>query len=355
MNNTDKMLTYMKIECSYRVDFVDGWTPEALRECLGGACRVVLTAHTNADGDAVGSLTGMYALLRGVTCAEVTAMLPEGCPEDLAWLPWAERILSGKRDFRRCEEAIEEADLIVCMDLNSLERTGVLAEGLRRAKARRMLFDHHEGPDGEGFDVVVSDPGISSTCELVYWAFRETFGREAFGVDAATSLFTGLCTDTGTFSYGNERQGVYLAAAELSQMGIDPKGINLRIKNVFTEARLRFFGYAMSELLEVYPEQGAALMVIGKEEMGRYGVEGADLTGLVNEVMRLKDVDCAILVREEEGRVRLSLRSKCVTDVRRMARELFGGGGHERAAGAESTLSLAETVGVVKRRLGVKE
>lgn len=351
----DNVLTYMEIECRYKVDFVDGWNPEALRECLAGARRIVMAAHTNADGDAVGSLTGMYALLRRVTSAEVLPMLPDGCPEDLAWLPHTDMILSGKSELGRCKEAIAEADLIICMDLNNLERTGVLAEAMRTATARRILFDHHIGPDREAFDLVVSDPEISSTCELIYWAFRETFGREVFGVDAATSLFTGLCTDTGTFSYSNDQQSLYLAAAELSQMGIDPKDINLKIKNIFSEARMKFFGYAMSELLTVYPERCAALMVIDKEDMKRFGVESADLTGLVNEVMKLKDIDCAILVREEEGKVRLSLRSKYITDVNLMARELFDGGGHTRAAGATSLLSLEETVRVVKQKLGVTE
>ena len=342
---------YMEIGCRYEVNFVDGWSPEALRGCLERARRIVLTAHTNADGDAVGSLTAMYALLGRVTDAEVTAMLPDGCPEDLAWLPHADVVLSGKNDLERCKEAVADADLLVCMDVNGLDRTGVFADLLREASLVRVLFDHHVGPDRGAFDIVVSDPEISSTCELIFWAFRATFGHEVFGVDSATSLFTGLCTDTGTFSYSNRQQSIYLAAAELSQMGIDPMEINGQIKNVFTEGRMRFFGYAMSELLTVYPEKGVALVIVKKGDMQRFGVESADLTGLVNEVMRLRDVDCAILVREEEERVRLSLRSKRFTDVNCLARELFGGGGHTRAAGATSTFSLSETVRVVKQRL----
>ena len=358
---------YMEIECKYKVNFVDGWQPEALREYLAGARHIVMTAHTNADGDAVGSLSAMYALLHKVTellsnqvtesprhPVTLTPMLPDGCPEDLAWLPNTDLILSGKSDLARCKEAIAEADLIICMDLNNLDRTGVLADAMRKAKAKRILFDHHIGPDRETFDLVVSDPEISSTCELIYWAFRNTFGHTVFGVDAATSLFTGLCTDTGTFSYSNRQQSIYLAAAELSQMGIDPMEINRQIKNVFSVNRLKFFGYAMNELLTVYPDQSAALMVIRKEDMQRYGVESADLTGLVNEVMKLKDTDCAILIREEENKVRLSLRSKRFTDVNTLANELFGGGGHTRAAGATSLLSLAETVKVVKEKIGVR-
>lgn len=350
---------YMEIECGYKVDFVDGWQPEALRERLAAARRIVMTAHTNADGDAVGSLTAMFALLTNalthshINAFTLTPMLPDGCPEDMAWLPNTDKILSGKTDLDRCKEAIAEADLIVCMDLNNLDRTGVLADAMRASKAPRILFDHHIGPDREKFDLVISDPEISSTCELIYWAFRTTFGREVFDVDAATSLFTGLCTDTGTFSYSNTLPGVYTAAAELLHYGIDPMGINREIKNVFTPQRLQFFGYAISQRLTIYPEQQVALMVLRKSDMESYGVESHELTGLINEVMRLHDTDCGILIREEDGKVRLSLRSKTRYDVNRLAGELFGGGGHVRAAGATSLLTLDETVETVKRRLAL--
>lgn len=344
----------MKIECKSTIELVGGWSPDALRQKLEGARSIVMTAHTNADGDAVGSLTGMYAILRRVTKAELVPMLPDGCPEDLAWLPHTDVILNGKKDANRCREAIAKADLVVAMDLSNLDRTGVLTEFFREAKAPRILFDHHVDPDRESFEIVVSDPDISSTCELIFWAMSQTFSMEAIGTDAATSLYTGICTDTGTFSYSNRHESLYLAAARLLQMGIDPMEINHQIKNVFSFNRMQFFGYAMSQLLTDYPAQETALMVIRQSDMCRYGVESSELTGLVNEVMKLRDIDCAILVREEEDKVRLSLRSKCKVDVNRLAQRLFDGGGHERAAGATSHLSLEATVENVKVELGLK-
>ncbi|MBR1550211.1 MAG: DHH family phosphoesterase [Bacteroidales bacterium] len=344
----------MKIECKSTVELVGGWSPEALRQRLEGARSIVMTAHTNADGDAVGSLTGMYAILRRVTQAELVSMLPDGCPEDLAWLPHTEQILNGKKDIDRCREAIEKADLIVAMDLSTLDRTGVLADLLQKVKASRILFDHHVGPDRGSFEMVMSDTDISSTCELIFWTMSQTFGMDAIGMDAATSLYTGICTDTGTFSYSNRNESLYLAAACLSQMGIDPMEINHQIKNVFSFNRLQFFGYAMSQLLTEYPAQEMALMVIRQKDMDRYKVESSELTGLVNEVMKLRDIDCAILIREEEDRVRLSLRSKSKVDVNQLSHKLFDGGGHERAAGATSHLSLDATVEKVKKELGLK-
>ena len=344
----------MKIELNTTMTFDRGWDGAAVRDALQGARRAVLVAHTNADGDAVGSVMGMYHLL-AAACPQVAVspMLPDGVPDDLDWLPGVNMILDGQRQTSVCRCAIAAADLIVCLDLNTLDRTGLLADSLSKAKARRLLVDHHEGADAGQWDICISEPDISSTCELVYWVMRSAFGDGVFTADAATCLYTGICTDTGTFSYSNDRQSVYLAAANLLAYGIDPMDINRRIKNVFTESRLRFFGHAMADLLTVYPRQKAALVVVKAQDMADYNVASAELTGLINEVMKLRAVDCGILVREEEGKVRLSLRSKSVYDVNRLAAEMFGGGGHKRAAGATSHLSLADTVAKVKKSLGL--
>jgi phosphoesterase RecJ-like protein len=343
-----------EIDYRYRLRFDGSWDTAALRRLVGGAHHVVVTAHTNADGDAVGSVTALCAILRRVSAAEVTPLLPDGCPVDLDWLPGAHDIVAGNSD--RCRQAVAAADLVVCADLNNLERTGCIAPLIRESQAPRILFDHHIGPDRVAFATVFSDPDISSTCELVYWVCSQTFGHEAIDPAIAQCLFTGICTDTGTFAYSNRRQSLYIAAAELLRYGIDPMAINQQIRNVYSEARMKFFGFAMSQRLTVYPERGMALMVIRQQDMDDYGVQSAELTGLVNEVMRLKAIDCAVLVREERDpaggmKVRLSLRSKKDTDVNRMAKELFDGGGHERAAGATSKLSLEETVKIIKLKM----
>lgn len=350
----------MNIDCTYKVELPSGWSPEGLRVALEGARNIVLVAHNHADGDAVGSLTGLYALLQRIRAnrqsgiQSITPLLPDGCPDDLVWMPNTQDIVDCSREEQRAKEAVANADLVIALDLNGLDRTGRMADSLIASKARKVLIDHHIGPQREQFDIVVSDDGISSACEMVFWAMRTAFGSQAFDRDSATSLYAGICTDTGTFSYSNTRQSIYLAAAELLTYGIDPLAINRNIKNIFTTRRLKFFGYAMSQLLTVYDDRQLALMVLPRADIERYGVDSSELTGLVNEVMKLRDVDCAVLVREEAGEVRLSFRSKVTVDVNRVAGELFGGGGHERAAGATSHLPLDETVMIVKNKFGVK-
>lgn len=351
----------MEIEERHVVRFDTEWNVEGVRRLLHEARRAVLVSHTNADGDAVGAVTGMYGLLSEMKLL-AAMVLPDGVPDDLQWLPYSDLVLCGKD--ARAEQLITEADLIIGLDISGPSRTGCLEPWIRASQARKMLVDHHEAPEREVFDVVISEPRASSTCELVYWLavmlsseghpsdFRPP--TSALRTLSATCLYTGMCTDTGTFSYSNDRQSLYLAAANLLQFGIDPMAINRQIKNVFTEARLRFFGYAIAHKLTVYTVQAVALMVLTAQDMAAAGVQSHELTGLINEVMRLKDVDCGILVREEEGKVRLSLRSKTRYDVNLLAGEMFGGGGHKRAAGATSKVSLDETVTIIKQRLGLE-
>ena len=330
--------------------FASQWPIAALRDALTGAGRVVVVAHMNADGDAVGSVLGLTAVLRRTVQATVIPLLPDGCPDELAWLPGSDTIASGAADPDLCRSAIEQADLVVALDVSSLDRTGRLADDLKRSTARKLLIDHHIDPASDMFQLMVSEPEASSTCELVYWTMREAFGREAFDREAATCLYAGICTDTGTLSYSNDRASVYLAMAELLDYGIDPMAINRSIKNVFTLPRLRFFGFAMANRLEVHGD--VALMRLSRADIESYGMKSSELTGLINEVMLLRDVDCGILVREEVDSVRLSLRSKSRYDVNQIASRLFGGGGHARAAGATSHLPFEATIDTVKQHFG---
>ena len=74
------------------------------------------------------------------------------------------------------------------------------------------------------------------------------------------------------------------------------------------------------------------------------------MEGLVNYTLKMADIEAGALLREEEGRVEVSLRSKYTTDVNAIARAIFPqGGGHTKAAGATSLVSLEETIQLVEK------
>jgi phosphoesterase RecJ-like protein len=67
--------------------------------------------------------------------------------------------------------------------------------------------------------------------------------------------------------------------------------------------------------------------------MARYNCLEEDVDGLVNYPLTISGVDVAVFFRElEDGKYRISLRSKNSIDVSQIATQ-FGGGGHRNASG----------------------
>ena len=71
-----------------------------------------------------------------------------------------------------------------------------------------MLIDHHLSPEEGVFDLMVSEPDASSTCELVFRVFMQMGLLSLLDRFAAQCLYTGMMTDNGNFTYGNDRAEV---------------------------------------------------------------------------------------------------------------------------------------------------
>lgn len=320
---------------------------ETIRRWTAQARRIVLVSHMNADGDACGSLLGMTLQLSHCTAsASVTPILPNGCPATFGWLPGSERILSGETQRELCSRAIAEADLLICLDLNCASRTDFLRDDIVRASAAKLLVDHHHSPALEEFDLVISDPDISSTCELCTWLSEALWDNQYMDADAATCLYTGLRTDTGGFAFSCSRPSCFEAAARLVAYDIQPAEIHNRIMNTFTTRRMAFYGFALSQRLRVYTDRKTALFAFSLDDQRRFGVGGEEMEGLVNYTLMMKDIEVGALLREEEGRTKVSFRAKGDTDVNLLARQL-GGGGHTKAAGATCLMPFDEAVAAV--------
>ena len=324
------------------------------RRWIAEAHNIVLLSHMNADGDACGSILGLALLMdcaSGKGC-KVTPILPNGCPKNFTWLPGAERIVSGELQGELCSKAIAEAELIVCVDMNTASRIDMLQDDLVQAHGKKVLIDHHHNPSADQFDIIFSDPHISSSCELVLWLSQAMWGKQHMTTDVARCLYTGLSTDTGGFAFSCDQPSCFEAAAALVAYDIEPAEIHNRIINTFSLNRMSFYGFALSQRLRVYPDKRVALMAFSLDDQRRFGVGGEDMEGLVNYTLMMKEIEVGALLREEEGRTKVSLRAKYGVDVNLMAMRL-GGGGHTKAAGATCIMPFDETLKAVEKLLGI--
>lgn len=169
--------------------------------------RVVIVSHTNPDGDAVGSSLAWAEVLRGMGHS-VVCVVPNKYPYFLDWMPGIDEVVIFKNDTEgRAVRAVAEADMIFCLDFNSLSRLEILSGTIAaNTTAFRVLIDHHLSPD-EGFDLAFSYPGASSTCYIVYRLIEALFGTEAITLPMAEALYVGMMTTRATSPSRRSRRG----------------------------------------------------------------------------------------------------------------------------------------------------
>ncbi len=304
--------------------------------------QILITTHTNPDGDAIGSSLALSSYLKKKNhCVQV--MIPDPYPDFLSWMPGIEEILIFSSDKERSIKSICQAELIISADYNSLSRLNEAGSLVRQSKAVKVLIDHHLNASDE-FDYKISTPCISSTSELVYKFIAENGDIDLLDREIAECIYTGIITDTGSLSYSCNYVNTYLIIAELFRLGIDGEHLHRLIYDTYSESRLRLLGYSISDQLVVLHEFHTAYIILTKEDLQRFDHQIGDTEGVVNYALSIKNINLAALFMERDGIVKVSFRSKGNFSVDKLAREYFGGGGHRNAAGANCTTTLNETV-----------
>lgn len=305
--------------------------------------KVVITSHHNPDGDAIGSAMAMYHVLMQLQ-HEVHVILPNRFPDFLGWISDSDRAMVFENDEETCKKILNGGDIIFCLDYNAPKRVGQMEDALKAANGIKIMIDHHPDPDEEAFQYVLSSVQVSSTAELIYVFLYETGHSKWINQAAAESLYTGIVTDTGSFSYACNSADMYRIIADLIERGVDAEKLHRLIYDNFSESRIRLLGYAINQKLQVFKEYHTAFITLSREELERFNYTVGDTEGIVNYPLSIKGINMSILLTEREKKIRLSFRSKGEFEVNEIAREHFEGGGHQNAAGGDSFADMEKTV-----------
>ena len=311
-----------------------------LYSAITGASVVSVAVHTRPDGDALGSGLALIGYLRDRHGKDAVLLVPDSVPDSLRF------ILNGFPDdcVSVCAESddvpgrIASSDLLFCLDCSSFSRTNPeMEEALKASAAPKILIDHHLNPDRESFSLVFSQTATSSTCELLYEILKkmpdvsEDLGK--LPMRSLEALMTGMTTDTNNFA-NSVFPGTLTMASELIAAGVDRDRILSDLYNQYRENRLRLMGHLLSDNMEITPD-GVAVMILDKAAQERFGFRQGESEGFVNLPLAVAQVRMSVFLTEEEGRFRVSVRSKRGTSANELAARYFHGGGHEMAAGGK--------------------
>ncbi|MBR6028044.1 MAG: bifunctional oligoribonuclease/PAP phosphatase NrnA [Clostridia bacterium] len=319
-------------------------TLEPLLEAIRAARTVLVCAHLNPDGDAIGST---LALCHALTAAgkRVTAVNRDPVPLSLSGLPGAEQI-------RRIDSLGEDErfDLLLLTDVSDARRvTGSEAgfEALRARCGHCAQIDHH-GTNPLFCEVNAVDGEAPAVCLPV----RELIARLGVPLtpDLAACLYAGLSTDTGNFAYGSTTPEAFRVAAELVEAGLDLAKWHRALFVETSLAAVRLESRALNSLT-LSDDGRAAVMRLSRQDFAETGGLPEHCDNLANRALAIRGVRCAALCREEaDGSVKLSLRALPPFRVDAIAQR-HGGGGHAQAAGATVHVGLEEAAGAVMGEL----
>ena len=307
---------------------------------VNGARQVALACHVNPDGDALGSMLGLFHVLRAAG-RDVLASFP--APFVVA--PHY-RELPGLELLTKPEDFPAEPDVMVTFDCGSLDRLGSLQGPAKRAR-ELVVIDHHVSNDRYG-TVNVIEPDAAASGWVVHRLV------DALGLplnrDAAVCLYAAIVCDTGRFQYDTTTPEVFDMARRLTEFDVPVARLSRTLFEEHRFAYLRLLGEALANA-ELVREQRFVWTAVTQDMLQRHDVTMEEVEGLIDILRRTAEAEVTCVLKEEvDGSVRVSLRSLGSVDVRRIA-EAHGGGGHRYAAGFTSELDIPTTVARIRAAL----
>ena len=323
-----------------------------LRSIIAAAADIVIIGHVNPDGDAIGSTLAWTNYLQSEG-KSVSLIVPDKYPDFLNWLPNTDKILRHDKHPEKTELLVATADLIFCLDLNTLSRTEALADHIASAKAAKVLIDHHPNPD-DLFNLTISHPEMSSTSELVFRLVWQLGAFERLGHHFAVPCYCGMMTDTGGFTFNSTRPEIFFIISQLLTKGIDKDKIYRNVYNVASESKIRLWGYVLYEKMEYDATRHAAFFTLTRADLKRFNYIKGDAEGLVNMPLQIKGTRLSISLREDtdkDNTVWVSLRSVDDFNCTEMAAAFFNGGGHFNASGGRLNCSIEEAAEITRKAI----
>src|SRR4051794_38832584 len=229
-------------------------------DLLDAAATVSVVCHVYPDADTIGAGLALALVLDHVGKAvQVSFAAPADLPESLQSLPGG-HLLVGPEAMRR------DADLVVTVDIPSINRLGALRE-LAGPDQEVLVIDHHASNLLFGTANYV-DPSADSTTMLVA-ELLDAWGKP-IDVGVAHCLYAGLTTDTGSFRWASAR--AHRLAARLLELGVDNAAISRTLLDTHPFAWLPMLARVLSSaqlLPDAVGGRGGGDAVVGHPEKGR--------------------------------------------------------------------------------------
>lgn len=274
---------------------------------------IAIFGHVRPDGDCYGSLNGLKNIIL-TTYPKKKVYCLTAHVDSLSFL--------GKMDDVN-DEVFVDSLAIVC-DTATRER---ICDQRYKLCKEIIKVDHHLIIDNYGSYNFV-DEDIAAT-SLLICRFLFSYDELKITKEGATALYTGIITDTSNFRYRGVNLETFTLAGRLLEYGVDVEAIDQQLS--FETLRMTKLKAYVFRTLKV-SKNGVVYARLSKFVIKYYNLSYEEASSLVNLLANIKECPVWILFIEYPKEIRVRIRSNG-PEINMLA-EAYGGGGHQKAAGA---------------------
>lgn len=312
-------------------------TIEQLDISIKNSKNILIVSHINPDGDTLGSMCGLYSLIKDNYKKKCDMTAVSKIPQTYSFLPNIDKVKSIEDfDFSR------EYDLVINVDVAALDRCADAQTLFNRAK-NTVNIDHHETNNAYG-KLNFIEPYASATAEVLAGLSFDLGWK--ISLDSAICLYTGIVTDTGCFKFSNTTQRTMEYAGKMLSFGVNPSEIYQKCYESNSKNMVLFQSYCVNKSKFLKSDK-IAYTIVYKKDLEKFNSNGEDFTdGLTEKLRAIETTEIAFVVKElNSSTSKLSMRSKD-KNIAQVCSS-FGGGGHKLAAGAVIKASPEHAVKLV--------
>lgn len=281
---------------------------------------VALLPHISTDWDALGSCMAIRTLLRerGI---KADVILPDALSSHLSFMETDVLVYN--------ETDTYEYETVCGVDVSTVERLGV-NQPLFENSNDKVWIDHHIS-DCTYAPISRVEPDAAATAEIIYKMMLE--GDIPLTKNVAEYLYLALASDTGSFRYQNTTPFSAELLGAIIKAGVDIAALSNELYFNSTYSLVKLRGLTI-DTIELFANGKVGIAYITKEMLEKTNATRNEAGALADVPRSIGTVMVSAVIKEEDnGQAKISFRSKGEYNVEKIA-ALFGGGGHEKAAGA---------------------
>lgn len=302
--------------------------------------QFAILSHIRPDGDAIGSTIALGSTLEAMG-KDVIYINEDGVPESLAFLPGSEKVKSPS-------DEVLDIEVAIAVDCANKPRLGENALKMVSNAKLWVNIDHHKSNPGYG-DLNYIDSNSPATGQILYQMITEN--GLTLTDEARDSIYVAVSTDTGSFQYSGTTAATYEMAADLVKRGLNTGKINELTYDSFPYRRVALTRELLNTL--VLSESGEiADWQLLKSVKHDLNLQPDDSEDLIDIIRSIQGVNVALFFEELlDDSIRVSIRSKVGSIDACEIAQVFGGGGHAKAAGIRMPGPISEAREAVIREV----